>query len=310
MKRNRKIFIFAISILLILSLLVGCSGRKSLNMDSAGSAPSMPAPTPTEKPQRESEEDAKGELGFNSDFTNQYEPKKIITTVYLALETTEFEKSNEDLSKLIEKYKGYVEYSNISYNHYYDQKMYRYGEFTIRIPRENIVSFRTETNLIGHIVSESSNKQDVTKQYQDTESRLKVVTVKEERILALLEKAQKIEDIIALERELSDVIYEKESLKSSLINLDDKVDFSTVNINIQEVQKITDTETIETTFVTRMKNAFKNSLYAFKSGMENFVIGLIYNLPFLIVVAIILFIAYKFFKKAKNKIKNKIDKID
>lgn len=68
-----------------------------------------------------------------------------------------------------------------------------------------------------------------------------------------MEKAEKIEDIIALENQLSETIAEKESLKTSLINIDDKVDFSTINIEIQEVEKLSNAETIETTFGTRIK---------------------------------------------------------
>lgn len=142
--------------------------------------------------------------------------------------------------------------------------------------------------------------------YQDTESRLKVVTTKEERILALLEKAEKIEDIIALEKELSEIIYEKENLKTNLMDLDDKIDYTTFYISLQEVQKVSDTETRDTSFGIRIKNAFKNSLYSFKKGIENFIIAIVYNLPYIFITGIIFFVAYKLFKKKKNK----IDKIE
>lgn len=302
MKRFKKILVFGLSLILVLSLLIGCSSSKSTQNSAVaedravGSAPA-PSDMPAESEYTRENQDS---IGIPSVGSSPLEPKKVITTIHLSFETTEFEKSNEELNKIIEKYQAYVENSNISYNHYYNQKMYRYGEFTIRVPKENIVSFKTELNLIGHMVSENTNKQDVTKQYQDTESRLKVVTVKEERILALLEKAEKIEDIITLEKELSEIIYEKENLKTSLMNLDDKIDFSTVHISLQEVQKVSDTETIETTFGTRIKNAFKNSLYSFKKGVENLIIVFIYNIPFLIVVGVILYFAYRIFKKKRN----------
>lgn len=155
------------------------------------------------------------------------------------------------------------------------------------------------------MLSENTNKQDVTKQYKDTESRLKVVTVKEERILALLEKAEKIEDIIALENQLNEVIYEKENLKTSLIDIDDKVDFSTLHINIQEVDRLTNSETVETTFGTRIKNAINDSFFGFKSSFENFVIWFIYSLPFIIVFGILIYIAFKIGKKFIYHRKNK-----
>ena len=293
MKRSKKLILVTLSIILVLSVFVGCSAQKSTNTADRGAAPS---PAATEQESKESV----SEDSLSNGISSPLEPEKVITTVNLSLETTEFEKSNEEINKLIEKYKAYVEFSNISYNHYRNNISYRYGEFTIRVPRESIKSFKTELNLIGNLTNESTNKQDVTKQYTDTESRLKVIEVKESRILALLEKAEKIEDIIALENQLSNIIYEKENLKSSLITLDDKVDFSTVNLYIQEVDKTTNTETIDTSFGTKVKNAINDSIYFFKNTLEGLVILLIYLLPFIVIIGIVIYIVIKALKKYKK----------
>lgn len=300
MKRSRKLAFIGISLLLIISLISGCSaGYKSENTadsEVARSSGMAPAPAmPEEMPAESPAED------FGGGVTSPLEPEKVITTLYLNFETTEFDKSSEELNRLIEKYQAYVEYSNISYNQHYNSTSYRYGEFVIRVPRDNITSFKTELHLVGNLRSESTNKQDVTKQYRDTESRLNVVEIKEERLLALLEKAEKIEDIIALENQLSEVIYEKESLKSSLITLDDKVDFSTVNLTIQEVAKTTATETVDTSFGTKIKNAISDSLYSFRTTLEDLIIILIYMLPFLVILAVIVFVVIKVLKKVKKE---------
>lgn len=297
MKGLKKLVLLSISILLVLSVVVGCSsGMKSEN--SAAGYGSAPAPTAPQEYPAEEAQDSDGSFGRG--VSSPLEPEKVITTIYLSFETTEFDKTNEELNKLIEKYKGYIEFSNISYNHYYNNMSYRYGEFSIRVPRENITSFKTELNAIGNLTSESTNKQDVTKQYTDTESRLKVVETKEARLLALLEKAEKIEDIIALENQLSEVIYEKENLKASLLTLDDKIDFSTVNINIQEVAKVTATETIETTFGTKVKNALSDSLYVFTDTLQGLIIALIYLLPFLVIIAVVVFVGVRFYRNHKK----------
>ena len=300
MARNRKLAFIGISLLLIMSLIVGCSGgykSQSTNDIGVAESPDM-APAPS-MPEEEKPAEGAGD-NFGGGATSPLEPEKVITTLYLNFESTEFDKSNDELNRLIEKYKAYVEYSNISYNQHYNNTNYRYGEFVIRVPRDNITSFKTELHLVGNLRSESTNKQDVTKQYRDTESRLNVVEIKEERLLSLLEKAEKIEDIIALENQLSKVIYEKESLKSSLITLDDKVDFSTVNLSIQEVAKATATETVDTSFGTKIKNAISDSLYSFRTTLEDLIIILIYMLPFLIILAVIVFVVVKVLKKLKK----------
>ncbi len=114
-----------------------------------------------------------------------------------------------------------------------------------------------------------------------------------------MEKAEKIEDIIALENQLSETIAEKESLKTSLINIDDKVDFSTINIEIQEVEKLSNAETIETTFGTRIKKMPLVIPYLdLKKSMENFVISLIYLLPFILVLGVVVYLVYMIIKKS------------
>ena len=172
----------------------------------------------------------------------------------------------------------------------------------IRVPKDKVLAFKSELDGIGNIINESTTKEDVTKQYRDSKSRLKVVEIKEERILALLAKAEKIEDIIKLENQLSETIYEKESLKAELINIDDQVDFSTLEINIQEVEKLTNQDTVKTSFGTRVANAFNNSLFSFKKTLEGLIISIIYILPFAVIIAIIIYFVVKLLRK-KDKLK-------
>lgn len=292
-KNVKRVLILSLSVILILSLVLGCSAKSSKNEDTAVSeesrSGSLNEPMVTE----------------DMDFSDSpLEPEKIITTIYLRFETTEFEGSTTELEKIVKKYKAYVESSDISYNQHYNNKSYRYGSFVVRVPKDSVANFKSELNGIGNIISENINKEDVTKNYRDMESRLKVITTKEERVLALLAKAEKIEDIIALENQLGETIAEKESLKASLMDIDNKVDFNTINIEIQEVEKLSNTETIETSFGTRVANAFSNSLYGFKNSMENLVISLIYLLPFIIVLGIVIYLVYmltKRFAKRKDK---------
>ena len=295
MKRWSKLFILAFSLILILSFM-GCSStnksadsvRNEVTYDSGSTSGAAGAP--------------QGDYDSVGQESSELEPEKVITTIDLEFETTEFDQTTDELTKLVEKYRAYIENSNMSYNQYYNNKSYKYGSYVIRVPKDDVISFKTELNGIGNMISESTSKEDVTKQYRDTESRLKVITTKEERILALLEKAEKIEDIITLENQLTEIIYEKENLQSRLMNIDDKVDFSTLRINIQEVEKLRNTETVETTFGTKIKNAIEDSLFGFKNGLQNMFIGFIYVAPFLILLGIISYVVYRVFKRfAINK---------
>jgi hypothetical protein len=305
MFKSKKVLLIIVSILLILSLIAGCSSQKS-SQDKSSVAPDTGSPNFGGPVREESLSDNKGDIAPSEPSTvpSPLEPKKVITTIQMAFETTEFDKTANNLDIIVNKYKAYVENSNISNNSYYNNKSYRFGSYTIRVPKMSVDSFKSELSGIGNMTSESTSKEDVTTQYTDTESRLKVLTVKEERILSLLERAEKIEDIIALENQLSQTIQEKESLKSSLISLDDRVDYSTFYLSIQETEKLSNSETVETTFGTKIMNAINDSLYSFKRTMQNLTISLIYVFPFIIILGVILFVVFKIIKKINIK-KNK-----
>lgn len=283
MKKFRRYSLLFMLLILILSLTVGCGSNKSTPNNTAVE----------DSTEFTTSEDVKYEEEENSPL----EPEKVITTIYLNLETTEFDKSSDFLYENIKKYGAYVENSNIDYTRSRDNKRYKNAYYVIRVPKDKVLDFKSGLNGVGNVISESTNKEDVTRQYRDTESRLKVIETKEERILALLAKAEKIEDIIKLESELSEIIYEKEQLKTNLMNIDDKVDFSTFEIHIREVDRLSSEDTIDTKFGTKIKNAFYDSLYMFKIAMEKLILFIIYILPFGVIIGIIYYIVRKFMKK-------------
>lgn len=299
--RKRKLVLALAFIMAFALLITGCSS-KSEDMISSGNLDSSRDQMEYAEEDSMSPEEEYGEKG-------SFEPDKIITTIYIEMQTKDFIATTEKLDTLITKYKGYIQNSNISYNDYVYSTGLKYSNYAIRIPRESLDDFVDEVVKIGNIISENKNKQDITKQYRDTESRLRVLETKEERILVLLERADKMEDIIVLENQLSDVIYQKESLTQNLTDMDDQVNYSTVNLNLAEVAKLTPGGNSKTPFMEKLQNAFKDSFYFFTRNAGELLIGLVYFLPYGIILAVIVFLAYRFvWKKRDRKLKIPKDK--
>ena len=61
----------------------------------------------------------------------------------------------------------------------------------------------------------------------------------QERLLSLLEQAETMEEIIALESRLTEVRYQLESMESQLRTMDNQVSYSTVYLSIEEVEHFT-----------------------------------------------------------------------
>lgn len=296
---KRNIIIATVSIVVILTLIVVVG----LNM-SSNKTTFLEESTAYDSGRGESSnyESDKAEIGPNTPAENEIDTQsKIITNVFITMETTEFNSAISNLDSLVKKYNGYIENCNIStINYGSNGKIYKDGHYVIRIPQKEVDTFTVEVNKIGNVISQQTSKSDITMQYQDTESRLNVLKIKEERILELLKKAEKIDDVIKLENELSQVIYEKESLTRSLKGMDNQVDYSTASVTITEVDKLSSSETVETKFGEKILNALNNSIYLLKQTIQRLILLIIYVVPFALIITAIFLVVYKIFKKQKK----------
>lgn len=171
-----------------------------------------------------------------TDFSAVRRNAKLILNADLSLETQDFEKSAADIEKMTAEAGGYIESSGT-----YGDTGSRSANYTLRVPQEKFEQFYAQLGENMHVVSRSRSSEDVTEQYTDIETRLATLQTKHERLLSLLEKADKMEDIIALENALADCEYEINSLTGSKRRYDDLVGFSTFYINLREVQTLTAT---------------------------------------------------------------------
>ncbi|MCC8163719.1 MAG: DUF4349 domain-containing protein [Lachnospiraceae bacterium] len=237
--------------------------------------------------------------------------RKLIKTVNLSLQTTEFDSVLENISARTTELGGYIESSSVSGNSYYYEST-RYAYYTIRIPSDRLDEFVDVVGDLGNVTYKSESVEDVTLEYTDVESRKTALETEQERLLELLEEAENMEDLLAIESKLSEVRYELESYGSQLRVLDNQVDYSTVYVDVDEVERIT--ETTEKGFFGQIADRFNDSLYRVGKGLRNFVIVFIGSLPVLavwaVVIAVIVLILRKVFSRRnersdKKKIKKK-----
>ena len=224
--------------------------------------------------------------------------RKLIRTIYLSLQTTEFDSVLSDLSAKTTELGGYIENSSISGNSYYYQST-RYASYTIRIPSDQLDQFVDIVGELGNVTQKNESVEDVTLQYVDVESRKKALETEQERLLELLSQAENMEDLLAIESKLSDVRYELENYGSQLRMLDNQIDYSTVNVDVDEVERVTDTG--EKSFFGEIKDRFGDSLYTVGRDMRGFVIVVLGSLPILIVWAVIIIVVVLAVKKIRKR---------
>lgn len=234
--------------------------------------------------------------------------RKLIRNVSMNLETREFDALTKSISDAVTFFGGYMEQADVSGNSLYwsGERSSRYSNITARIPENKLDAFLTEVSSQGNVTYKNESVQDVTLQYTDITSRKKTLQMEQERLWELLEKAESVDAVIALEARLSEVRYQLESIESQLRTLDNQIVYSTVYLSIQEVQVLTSTD--PDTIPVRIQKGLSRSFNTLKISSVDFLVWFISSLPILAVFAVLVFIAVIILKKPLKRRKTRKQK--
>lgn len=223
--------------------------------------------------------------------------RKVIKTASLNLQTLEFDEFAAALEVKIAEAGAYLQYADVSGSNYYGGR--KSANYTIRVPEANLNAFLAGIDGIATVTSKTLGEEDVTLTYVDTEARIKALQTEQERLLALLEKAENLDSIILLEERLSEVRYSIESYQSRLRTYDDKITYSTVYIYVYEVTRVTEKE--PETLWERISSGWSDTMYDISNGAEDFLVWVIVNLPYLVFWGAVLVVLVIVCKKRKAK---------
>lgn len=216
--------------------------------------------------------------------------QKIIKRYDYHYETEQFDDAYAYLKDQIAAYHGYVSSSNVK-GAGRRTSGYRTLYLTARIPAEEIDAFISEMGQLGTVVSQMESAEDVTLQYSDTESRIESLKTEQKSLNQLLEQADSLETIIALQDRLTEVRYELENYESKKKLYDDLISYSTVDITLDEVKYTVEVD--DSTFFTRIATGLQQSFRDVGAGLLSFIEWCIINIPYFIIWAIVIFILVK-----------------
>lgn len=218
-KSMKKRFVGLLAVVLVLFGFTACggaaSGAAADKMEIAETmAVSPPAAAGGHMPEAPALEETERETGET--LTSRSQTRKLIRTVELQMETGEFDAFLQAVGEKTETFGGYTERSDVMGKQADSEgnPILRTASLTVRIPTGRLDEFITDLEGKGSIVNRSENTEDVTLQYSDIESRKKTLEMEQDRIWALLEKADTLDAVIALEKRLSEIRYDLESMES------------------------------------------------------------------------------------------------
>ena len=232
--------------------------------------------------------------------------QKIVYTGNLSIQTLEYDKSAASIRKKIRDAGGFSESESESDR---DYNWYRYSagssstrslSITARIPSEKFESFMDSLSGDGKVMNRSMNAENISQVYANKETYKKALEKEQERLLAMMDKAETIEDMIAVESRLSDVERQLNAYKTDLSAMDKDVQYSTIYIDLQEVKRYSD-ETPTTTFPEKVKYAFEDAISTFRDFCEGIILFVVRSFPFLILLGIVIALMIRQARKSRAK---------
>lgn len=235
-------------------------------------------------------------------------PDKMIFTASSTVETLDFDQSVGQVNSMVSEYGGFVESSSVTgistFNTYYGHASSRTATYTIRIPNDKFSGLSDTLKNIGNVIEYNTQAKNVTSEYTDLEARLATYETQQERLLSMLEQAESIEDMLKTEERLTQVIYNIESLTSSIKGLDNQISYSTLNLSIEEVEKITETEKTEQVGywedVTAALSVTLTGTASFFKALLKYLIAAMPVITIILAAAVLIFIIRRIARRKRN----------
>ncbi len=249
-------------------LLAGCGGSGDYAESSADSGMMAEGAMPAEAPMMD-------QAAMTEDRT--VTDRSIIRTAYVAMRVNDVTDAVAEVRALVAKREGIISGESLS-----SGTPGGYASITAQVPAADLTAFLDELGALGKVDSLDVTAQDVTTQVIDLDARIAVLESSIERLNALLAEATRVEDIVAIESELSMRQADLDSLTSQRTYLSEQVAMSTVTISLSPITEIADVDMPG--FLSGLQTGWSTflALIAFAITAAGFLV------PFIVVAAIIL----------------------
>lgn len=244
----------------------------------------------------------------NVDAKNDIEDndRKIEKSYSVNIETKDYKEDFQKLENLIKKYNGLVESSN-EYTDTYDNNKKNFRA-TIRIATENGNDFYKEIKTIGQTISASANIDDITKSYDINDRKIESLKAELDSLNRMYESVQDYNDLITINSRINEVQSQLSYLEENKIDMDDRVQKDTFEINMTEVLDYRNVEE-GTKFSTQVKQAFTDSIFIGKTIGRTILLLVIRLWIFILLIIIFIILIKKYNKNKPKKTKTLDEKI-
>jgi Domain of unknown function (DUF4349) len=266
----------------LLCFFISCAQQQSDNAQATGAYPEEAAAKNTQDISHASSDMDRSATSNSTTATtppefNLEKGSKIIKNGNMSFEVNELPQAKQKLDKLLGSFNSY--YENEQFNAYGNRQTY---SLLIRIPNSKFDSLINALESgMGKLTTKNIQAQDVTEEYVDLKIRLDNNLAYLKQYNEILKKANSIKEILEVQEMIRRIEEEIESKKGRLKFLDDKVNYSSLHLELTEL--VPTNFSNQPGFGIRVKNAFTSGI----QGFLNFLVGLVHIWPFLVLIVLL-----------------------
>lgn len=169
---------------------------------------------------------AKSRSVNSSNANNEDQSQKLIKRSWLTLGVKDLTQAEVQAKTIVEQQSGYINNTNGS-----EGKSFN---LSIRVPQDQYIETLEALRTVGEVISDNENVQDVSTEFIDNKARLANLYKLRDRIQLLLNRADRIDDILKIERELNRTQSEIDRLEGRMKYLNSQVDYATIELTAEK----------------------------------------------------------------------------
>lgn len=202
--------------------------------------------------------------------------RKLVRRGNLELEVEDVERLVGTIDSLALSWGGFVADAQVHQN----ADGHHRASVTLRVPEAEFSAALAVLKGLGTVRGHAVTSEDVTKAYFDLETRLAVMREMEARLRELLaSNTGKLSEVLQVERELSRVIGQIESMEGEKRYYDRQVSLSTITLTLYEPQAL-----VRASALDPLRRAFMNAVGMFVTSLATLIQLIVVALPWLLVV--------------------------
>ncbi|MFH1087394.1 MAG: DUF4349 domain-containing protein [Chloroflexota bacterium] len=232
----KKLMAGMLALTLLLGVSVSCSKAPARSSEDfvppapappGAAVPSRPAPAPVPAPTPGS---SPVEMSTAATSTADVPDRLVVRTGNMQLVVEDVLAVIDRAMRLAESLGGYV----VSSSSWREGDRLR-GAITIRVPAGRFAEAMSAlSDMAVEVTSQTTSAKDVTEEYVDLNARLQNLLATEQQLLLILQKAEKVEDILAVQREITRTREDIERTKGRIQYLERTSETSLIEVHLEQ----------------------------------------------------------------------------